>query len=636
MATCDYCSSTILFGGVRDQGYRFCNARCQKKGQTLTVNQPSLEAIVAEANAIHQSNCPRCSGSGPVDVHTSHRVLSLVFITSWSSRPHICCRSCGQREQVKDALFSLALGWWGFPWGLIVTPIQIIRNLAGLCRELDPTQPSPELRRLVQVQLSQTPTPTQSSPNSAFPAPPARSQLLSTPSHPRSSNGFFRLIQWFMVGLTGLLMLPELTQGRLLPFLCLAAALVVILPTAELWLQAKLPLLKQGILKWLAWLVLVVTAMALAGSSMISISNVALCTQPQQGTCTTDVREVLRDSNPQTLYISATPDNVKNGAEFKLDLKAKLASGTEMTIDSTIAKASIEDGKLLLAMTPKQLPVGDYQLNISSNNQSFVTQTKQFKVWDGKLQALTLCSDPQQGQCQQHDRALVKNTPKLYLAAASDHVKAGTPLKWELHYTSEPGKTRSLDSNTAAAIVNNGKVLLAIEPKALPVGSYRLSLAANPTIAVSETPEFTVWDSEPDAQARLGDRFPSPATSLGQLRLCDRTGQHVPKRDSVTQIDPTFCPVDTSQIKASAKAIGFHLGLASVVADTRVKVRWKYIGSGNTPPIVEEAVKHLKAGTNWLDFTLSSPAGFPRGNYELIIGLETKNAKPIYRQFTVQ
>lgn len=639
MATCDYCSSTILFGGVRDQGYRFCNARCQKKGQALKVNRPSLDAIAAAANTIHQGTCPRCSGSGPVDVHTSHRVMSMVFVTSWSSRPHICCRPCGQREQVKDALFSLAFGWWGFPWGLIVTPIQIIRNLAGLCRELDPTQPSPELHRLVQAQLSQTQaqfdlpidSPTIRSSSTAFTPTPSSSQPQS-----RSVNGLLRLLQWFMVGVTALLALPQLTQGRFLPLLCLMAALVVILPVAEPLLQSKIPLLKQGILKWLAWFVLLLTAMTLAGSSMISISNVALCTQPQQGACTADVKDLFREGNPQTLYVSATPDNIKNGSKFKLDLKSQSGSGAETTIDQTIAKASVQNNKLLLAMTPKQLPAGAYQLSISSDNQSFETQTKQFKVWDGELQALSMCSEPQQGQCQKPVHALVKNTPTLYLSATSKHLKAGTPLKWNLQYTPEPGKTRSLDGNTTEAIVNNGKVLLAIKPKELPVGTYQLSLASNPTILVSETPPFTVWDSAQEAQVRLGNKLPSGTTRLGLLQLCDRTGKPAPKEDSVSQIESTFCLNDTTQIKSSAQAIGFHLGLDSVLADTRIKVMWKYIGAGDTPLVVSESVKRLKADTSWLNFTLSSPSGFPRGNYELIVALETKNANPVYRKFTVQ
>jgi hypothetical protein len=50
-------------------------------------------------------------------------------------------------------LFSAVLGWWGFPWGLILTPVQITRNLAGMCAGPDPSKPSDTLRKLVLVKI---------------------------------------------------------------------------------------------------------------------------------------------------------------------------------------------------------------------------------------------------------------------------------------------------------------------------------------------------------------------------------------------------------------------------------------------------------------------------------------------------
>ncbi len=56
-------------------------------------------------------------------------------------------------EQIKDALLSLFLGWWGFPWGVIVTLIQIIRNLVGMLNHPHSSQPSRKLRRLVLINI---------------------------------------------------------------------------------------------------------------------------------------------------------------------------------------------------------------------------------------------------------------------------------------------------------------------------------------------------------------------------------------------------------------------------------------------------------------------------------------------------
>ncbi len=154
MAKCDYCGTSILFGGVRYQNYRFCNASCQQNGYALiATHQIPVEVLEEQVRAVHQGACPCCSGREPVDVHTSHRVWSAFVLTSWVSRPRICCSKCGRTEKIKDALFSLFLGWWGFPWGLIVTPIQILRNLAGLLNQPDPSTPSHKLRRLIQIHI---------------------------------------------------------------------------------------------------------------------------------------------------------------------------------------------------------------------------------------------------------------------------------------------------------------------------------------------------------------------------------------------------------------------------------------------------------------------------------------------------
>jgi hypothetical protein len=155
MAKCDYCSSTIIFGGKRDANGRFCNQKCRGRGALLAISRqlpdPSVQDQVWK---VHQGPCPKCSGAGPVDVHISHRVWSAFVLTSWSSWPDLSCRSCGIKSQAVGAAFSLVLGWWGFPWGLVVTPIQIGRNLFGMASPPEPTKPSPQLEKIVRMTIA--------------------------------------------------------------------------------------------------------------------------------------------------------------------------------------------------------------------------------------------------------------------------------------------------------------------------------------------------------------------------------------------------------------------------------------------------------------------------------------------------
>jgi hypothetical protein len=155
MATCGGCDTTILFGGVRDGDQRFCNNDCHHRGYLLAVANQIPEGIVREqADRVYRGMCPKCQGPGPVDVHTSYRVWSAVLLTSWQNTPEISCRRCGAKAQVGNALFSLVLGWWGFPWGLLMTPVQITRNIVALSKSPQHSAASPELTRFVSMNLA--------------------------------------------------------------------------------------------------------------------------------------------------------------------------------------------------------------------------------------------------------------------------------------------------------------------------------------------------------------------------------------------------------------------------------------------------------------------------------------------------
>lgn len=171
MARCAYCNTLILLGGVRNGERRFCNAKCQQQGMTLDVsNALPADLVEQQVRQLHQGQCPACQGAGPVDVHTSYFVWSALLLTSWQSKPHVCCRKCGIKKQAGDAVLSCLVGWWGFPWGLFITPVQIVRNVVAMSSPPSPAAPSPNLERLVRLAIAsnlmaQAPPP-------AVPAPP--------------------------------------------------------------------------------------------------------------------------------------------------------------------------------------------------------------------------------------------------------------------------------------------------------------------------------------------------------------------------------------------------------------------------------------------------------------------------------
>ena len=152
---CTYCGTVILLGGVKEEGGRFCNEACRASSRVEAAVQHIPPELVARAvSETAAGNCPVCAGTGPVDVFTSHRVYSAVYVTSWRSQPRISCRGCATKAQLGALLYSLLLGWWGIPWGFVMTPVQIFRNLNGLRQDPDPQRSAPLFESLVRLRLA--------------------------------------------------------------------------------------------------------------------------------------------------------------------------------------------------------------------------------------------------------------------------------------------------------------------------------------------------------------------------------------------------------------------------------------------------------------------------------------------------
>lgn len=148
MPNCSACGTFILFGGSSFEGERFCNDRCLQAYQDSGAGLQQYiapESIAQLATELHRADCPQCGGAGPVDVCEGHQVWSFLVATQWRSVSKVCCRGCARKHQLYSAGLSAVAGWWGFPWGLLMTPIQIGRNVIALVSGPDASQPSPKL-----------------------------------------------------------------------------------------------------------------------------------------------------------------------------------------------------------------------------------------------------------------------------------------------------------------------------------------------------------------------------------------------------------------------------------------------------------------------------------------------------------
>jgi hypothetical protein len=155
MANCDNCNKMILWGGQKVDQFTFCSKSCLISGGPdfiASVNLPD-ELIRPELARLHESNCPKCKGPGPVDVHHYSSIWSIVYFTRWTTKNRIVCRSCGVKSQIFASIFSLLFGWWGFPWGILITPLQIWRNIQAIAFPFSTLRPSPDFEKTIRLAM---------------------------------------------------------------------------------------------------------------------------------------------------------------------------------------------------------------------------------------------------------------------------------------------------------------------------------------------------------------------------------------------------------------------------------------------------------------------------------------------------
>ncbi|WP_442510063.1 DUF4190 domain-containing protein [Novipirellula sp. SH528] len=138
MPFCGACNSFIIGGGKSEDGKRYCNDKCLEHGRTINYVGDIPDEIVAQrAWQMRDATCPRCGGPGPVDYVGSRQVISVIILTRTSDTTVFGCKRCGNRTTIQSTAISMLTGWWGFPWGLIMTPIVVVSNIVSLL------QPSP-------------------------------------------------------------------------------------------------------------------------------------------------------------------------------------------------------------------------------------------------------------------------------------------------------------------------------------------------------------------------------------------------------------------------------------------------------------------------------------------------------------
>lgn len=153
---CDFCGNSIYFSAIKDEGQKFCSKQCLHNARMLelAIDIPD-NLILDNAEAIRNGHCPVCNHQNSInEVRKYYWVWSAVYFTRWGSRNRISCKKCAVKKNFSSIMSSFLLGWWGVPWGIIITPSQIISNLVAILQK-NKQEVSEELIQTAKILLAE-------------------------------------------------------------------------------------------------------------------------------------------------------------------------------------------------------------------------------------------------------------------------------------------------------------------------------------------------------------------------------------------------------------------------------------------------------------------------------------------------
>ena len=155
MAKCTACNSTILFGGVKNRTGQYCNEECFSQQCIVvageSVPKMEMDKIITEE---YGKDCPKCKGSGPLDLHQATKITSYLVAYQISKESQIGCVACGKSMKLKAGIHTLFLGIWS-PRGLFLSLIYFPAGVIGSLTTSIGREPSKKFSNAIKNHVGQ-------------------------------------------------------------------------------------------------------------------------------------------------------------------------------------------------------------------------------------------------------------------------------------------------------------------------------------------------------------------------------------------------------------------------------------------------------------------------------------------------
>lgn len=101
------------------------------KGVEAQNREHSLADISTYCEILRALDCPKCGSTGyKLNATLTNQVMSFIILTQRSKKIVIACPDCLDRANNNALLTTVAMGWWGIPWGPIRSIMAIADNIS--------------------------------------------------------------------------------------------------------------------------------------------------------------------------------------------------------------------------------------------------------------------------------------------------------------------------------------------------------------------------------------------------------------------------------------------------------------------------------------------------------------------------
>jgi len=114
--------------------------------------------------------------------------------------------------------------------------------------------------------------------------------------------------------------------------------------------------------------------------------------------------------------------------------------------------------------------------------------------------------------------------------------------------------------------------------------------------------------------------------SLSNIRVCE-------------QLDGEQCPSDMSTLGKESPTFFVSANIDNAPTGTKIKIDWRYLSGeiGDEPQDIDSVSLITEEDSNNLQSSLERAAEvWPRGEYEVVLKIETDNAEPVHKPFSVK